>query len=142
MHPKIQFTMEKETQNKLNYLDLMITNLNNTPTFNLFRKPTATDLTIHNDFCHPEEHKKSTINYLINHMNTYPITDVNKTHELQHIKTILHNNSYPTHIHESKHKLNHVNMNTPPKNKQKWATLTYTGKETMIIPRLLKNTNI
>jgi hypothetical protein len=132
MHPKIQFTIGKETQNKLNYLDLTITNLHNTT--NIVRKPTATDL-IHNDSFLPQELKKSAINYLINRMNTHPITDINKNHELQHIKTILHNNSYPTHIHRSKHKLNHIDMNTPPKNKQKWATFTYTGIETRIMIR-------
>jgi hypothetical protein len=31
---------------------------------------------------------------------------------------------------------------TPPKNKQKWATITNTGKETRIVSRLFKNTNI
>jgi hypothetical protein len=29
-------------------------------------------------------------------MNTYPITDTNKNHELQCTKTTLHNNNYPT----------------------------------------------
>jgi hypothetical protein len=33
-------------------------------------------------------------------------------------------------------------MNTPPKNKQKWAIFTYTDKETKIITILFKNTNI
>jgi hypothetical protein len=75
IHPNFQFTIEKETQNKLNYLDITITNLHNTLTFNIwvFRKPTSTDLIIH-DSCHPQEHKNAAINYLINHMNTYPIT--------------------------------------------------------------------
>jgi hypothetical protein len=53
LHPNIQFTIEKETQNKFNYLDLTITNLHNTLTFNILRKPTSTDLIIHNDSCHP-----------------------------------------------------------------------------------------
>jgi hypothetical protein len=50
-------------------------------TFDIYRKPTTTDSIMHNDSCHPNEHKKSAINYLINRMNTYPISQVNKDHE-------------------------------------------------------------
>jgi hypothetical protein len=58
MHPKIKFTMETEKHNTLNYLDLTITNKNNKLTFAIYRKPTNTYLIIHNDSCHPHEHKK------------------------------------------------------------------------------------
>jgi hypothetical protein len=46
VHPNIQYTMEMQTDNKLNYLDITIENTNNTFTFNIYRKPTATDLII------------------------------------------------------------------------------------------------
>jgi hypothetical protein len=78
----------------------------------------------------------------MNRVNTYPITDKNNNHELQHVNITVHNNNYPTHIHKSKHKFNHVDKNTPPKNKQKWAPFTYTGKETKITTRLFKNTKM
>jgi hypothetical protein len=84
IHPNIQFTIETETHNKLNYLHLTITNLHNTLALIIYGKPTFTDLIIHNDSCHPQEHKNAAINYLINHMNTYPITDTKKNQELQH----------------------------------------------------------
>jgi hypothetical protein len=58
-------------------------------------------------------------------MNTYPITDINKNHEWQHIRTVLHNNNYPTHKHQRKHKPNHMEQNTSPKNKPKLASFTY-----------------
>jgi hypothetical protein len=48
LHPNIQYTIEKQTNDKLNYLD--ITN-ENTLTFSMNRKPTATDISIHNDWC-------------------------------------------------------------------------------------------
>jgi nucleoside-specific outer membrane channel protein Tsx len=35
IHPNIQFTIKKETHNKINYLDLSITNTYNTLTFNI-----------------------------------------------------------------------------------------------------------
>jgi hypothetical protein len=53
----IQFNIKKETHNNLNYLDLTITNYQNQLTFDTFCKPTTTDLIIHNNSCHPSEHK-------------------------------------------------------------------------------------
>jgi hypothetical protein len=142
IHPNIQFTIEKEIHNSLNYLDLTITKMQGKLTFSIFRKPTSTVLIIHNDSCHPQEHKNAAINYLTNRMNTYPITDKSRNHERQHIKVILHNNNYPTYRHERKHKPNHSEQNKPPEIKKKWATFTYIGKETRVITKLLKNTNI
>jgi hypothetical protein len=95
IHPNIQYTIEKQINNKLNYLDITIENSHNTPTFSTHRKPTTTDLIIHDDSCHPPEHKNSAIRYLINRLNTYAISEDNQHHELLHIKTILQNNNYP-----------------------------------------------
>jgi hypothetical protein len=53
IHPNIQYTLQKQTNNKLHYLDITIENTNNTFTFNIYRKPATTDLIIHNDSCHP-----------------------------------------------------------------------------------------
>jgi hypothetical protein len=92
IHPKIKFTIEKETQNKINYLDLTLTKEENKLTFAIYRKPTNTDSIIHIDSCHHNEHKKSAINYLINRMNTYPFTHINKDQEQTIIKEILKKN--------------------------------------------------
>jgi glycerol-3-phosphate cytidylyltransferase-like family protein len=111
IHPNIQYTIEKETQNSLNYLDLTITNEQNKLTFSIVRKLTSTDLIIHNDSCHPQEHKYAAINYLTNRLNTYPVTESSKNHEQQQIKIILHNNNYLTHGHGRKSKSNHREQN-------------------------------
>jgi hypothetical protein len=71
IYPNIKFTMENEIHNTLNYLDLTITVNHNELTFGIYRKPTNTDLIIHDDSCHPNEHKISAIMYLINRMTTY-----------------------------------------------------------------------
>jgi hypothetical protein len=134
--------MERQTNNKLKYLDITIENMNNAFTFSIYRKPTTIDLIIHNDSCHPTEHKYSAIRYLVNRMNTYPISTENKHNESQFIKTILHNNKYPLQIHI--HKKPKQTKNTTPNTayKQKWGTFTYNGNETRTITRLFKNTNI
>jgi hypothetical protein len=45
-------------------------------------------------------------------MDTYPITDTNTNHELQHIRTILHNNNYSTYKYQIKPKQNNIEQNT------------------------------
>jgi hypothetical protein len=64
IHPNIQYTMEKPINNKLNYVDITIENIHNIFTFNLYRKPATTDLIIHNESCHPTEHKNAAVRYL------------------------------------------------------------------------------
>jgi general stress protein 26 len=95
---------------------------------------------MHNDSCHPQEHKYLGIKYLIDRMNTYPIFKENKSREAQYINIILKNNNYQlyTHKHNNKNKENTTNT----AQKTKWATFTYTGKETRTITRLFKDTNI
>jgi hypothetical protein len=48
-------------------------------------------------------------------MHTYPITNESREWELQHIKTVLHNNNYPTSILQNKHKTNHIKDHPVPK---------------------------
>jgi hypothetical protein len=131
--------MEKETQNRINYLDITITKEHNNLTFDIYCKPTTTDSIIHNDSCHPNEHKKSATNYLINRMNTYPLTQENKENELTIINEILKNNGYQQpsttckHINKATINPTQTTQNTQ-KGKTKWATFTYAGPETKPLP--------
>jgi hypothetical protein len=56
---KNKFTMEKETQNGISYVDLKITREHNKLTIGIYRKPTTTDSIIYNDSSHPDEQKIS-----------------------------------------------------------------------------------
>jgi hypothetical protein len=62
--------MEKESHSS-NFLDL-IHRREKELEFEIYRKPTQTDIIIPNDSCHPHEYKISNINYVINRLNTYP----------------------------------------------------------------------
>jgi nucleoside-specific outer membrane channel protein Tsx len=51
IHPNIQYTIEKQKDNTLNYLDISIEYVDNNFVFGIYRKPTTTDLIIHNSSC-------------------------------------------------------------------------------------------
>jgi hypothetical protein len=80
IYPKIKFTIGEQS-NKINYLDVNIVKTYNRLQLGIYRKPTTTDHIIHNDSCHPYEHKKTAMHYLINRMNKYPLTHTNKQYE-------------------------------------------------------------
>jgi hypothetical protein len=83
IHDKIQFTKEEETDNQINFLDLSISRTPNYLRCGIFRKPTATDIMIHNTSCHLTEHKIAGINYSRNRIITYPIIEYNTNEEKQ-----------------------------------------------------------
>jgi hypothetical protein len=53
--------MEIETDNKMNFLDILIQKESNKFSFNIYIKPTTTDTIIPKDSCHPPEQKHAAI---------------------------------------------------------------------------------
>jgi len=136
----LQFTMEHETNNQINFLDITIKKDNNKLKFNIYRKHTQTDIIIPHDSCHPNEHKLSAIRYLQNRNKDYPTDIENKKQEELIIKQIMENNQYdPTTKEKPKNKKKNEK---PPARPHRWAKFTYTGKETRHITKLFKETNI
>jgi hypothetical protein len=66
----MKFTLEEEQNNKINFLVITITKNHNGLAFEIYRRPTATDIIIPNDSCHRREHKTATIRYYCNRMKT------------------------------------------------------------------------
>jgi hypothetical protein len=60
INKEIQFTLEKEQNNSIHFLDLTIAKIDNNFKFKIYRKPT-TDAIIPADSCHPSEHKMNAI---------------------------------------------------------------------------------
>jgi len=90
--PTMPFTMEEEVNNKINLLDITISKVDYKIPFNMYRKPTATDI-IPNDSCHPPEQKLAAIRCLIISLSTYPMNETNKRKKKCNIiKQILYNN--------------------------------------------------
>jgi hypothetical protein len=115
--------------------------------FNIYKKPTTTDSIIHNDSGHPNEHERSAINYLLNRMNTYPLTQGNKDRELTIINEILKDNGYqqqPINLQYKNKALINPTQTVPNtrKEKTKWTTFTYFGPETRTITNLFRNTSL
>ena len=59
VHPNIKFTMELESNNSINFLDLTLKKFNNRHQFSIYHKPSQTDITIHSSFFHPYQYIKS-----------------------------------------------------------------------------------
>jgi hypothetical protein len=96
--PKLKFTIEKETEHKINFLDITINTEPNKISIDIYRKPTYTDVIIPNDSCHP---KMAAIHYLYNRMNTYHLSHGKWQKENNNIQQILKNNGYRTTILEN-----------------------------------------
>jgi hypothetical protein len=100
----MEFTIEKESDNKINFLDISIVKEHDKLTFDIYRKPTTADSIIPYDSCHPTEHKIAAVGYLVNRMNTYHQNTANKEKERENINYILQKNKYGI-----------STMNIPPK---------------------------
>jgi hypothetical protein len=57
LHPLLSFTLGHEIGGNINFFDLTVYLTSKGLTASIFRKPTATDTIIHNELCHPMEHK-------------------------------------------------------------------------------------
>ena len=92
--PSIKFTLEKEQHNKINFLDITITKNHDDLSFEIYRKPSATDIITPNDSCHPREHNTAAIKYYCNRMKTYKLTLESRQKETDNIQQILVDNKY------------------------------------------------
>jgi hypothetical protein len=53
MAPTMKCTLEKEQNNRINFLDITITKSQDGLSFEIYRKPTTTGIIVPNDSCHP-----------------------------------------------------------------------------------------
>ena len=103
----LSFTLEWEQENKLNFLDLSIIKTTNKISFDIYRKPTTSDIIIPNDSRHPLEEKLSAIRYFTDRINTYDLDHTRKRIETDKVKQIIRDNKFDTDI------LKRVNSGNP-----------------------------
>src|SRR5436190_19160606 len=86
--------MEKEQDNKLHFLDLTLEKNNHRFEYNIYRKPTYSDQTIHATSYHPQNQKEAAFNSMIHRLLNVPLNTQNYTKELNTIKYIARSNGY------------------------------------------------
>lgn len=95
LHERITFTMEREVEGQLPFLDLLLTRNNNSISFDIYRKPTSTDNVIQYSSNSPFSHKFSAFNSLFYRLFKIPLSRDAFNKELTIIKEIAINNGFP-----------------------------------------------
>lgn len=92
----LNFTIEKEIDNNINFLDLNIKKNNNANKleFGIFRKPTTTDVIIPKSSNSPNMHKEAAFRFLINRANSTPLNKTQYLTELNYIMNVGRRNGY------------------------------------------------
>lgn len=98
IHPNIKFKLETEIDNKINFLDLTIFHKNNNLEFDIYRKPTHTDVCIPLDSIHPTTYKLSAYRSFIHRAFSIPLSKENFEKEILNIKNIARNNGFDSNI--------------------------------------------
>ena len=148
IHKNIQFTLEVETNNSINFLDLKITREENKHKFAIFHKPSHTDITIHNTSLHPHPQKLAAYHSMIHRLVNVPMSKEDFEKELNIIKQIAINNGYsPNTIDSILKKKTHKKAlsliyPTNTKTKKNFKTLTYLGLASDRVSSVLKKENI
>jgi hypothetical protein len=101
----------------------------------VYRKPTATDITLNSNSCHPKEQKfaacKNWIYRFLTLLNTIIIIALNNGYREEDI----------LHMYR-KLKQRQNNLENKAEKEQKWAPFTYTGNYIWKIAKLFKDTNL
>lgn len=94
-HTSIKFTIETEINNKLPFLDLLLTrNNNNCIDISIYRKPTNTNRYITNDSHCPRKTKMAAFHSMVFRLCKLPLSIQNYMNELKKIKEIADVNGY------------------------------------------------
>jgi len=95
LSPNLKFSLELQVDDRLNYLDLTLVKNGTGFSYDIYRKPTATDAIIPRDSCHPYEHKMAAVRYFIDRINTYDLSTSSKQAEIDTVKHILRSHNRP-----------------------------------------------
>lgn len=94
---KLQFTIEKESQNKISFLDVLLLRKGEEIITNWYRKPTSSDRILNFHSNHAPKYKINVINNLVDRGILLSSKQFHKDN-IEKIKDILSKNCYPTHF--------------------------------------------
>jgi hypothetical protein len=94
MHKSIEFTIEKEKEGKIPFLDLMISREKGIFEFEVYRKPTDKPICIRADSYSPPEHKQATFESLFHRAYNLPLTKEGFKKEINYIYNLGKKNGF------------------------------------------------
>jgi hypothetical protein len=150
INKNIQFTLETQIDNKINFLDLTINISNNKFNFNIYRKPTQTDTIIRNDSNHPFSQKYAYFNSILYRLERVPLNKYNYHNELNIICDIAIKNNFNINTIKKIHKKIKVKLKNPnyilPSNTINYCSMKYhnflSGKFANILNKNKNNVKI
>ena len=93
-YESIQFTCERESENKIPFLDILISRLDNGLNFSIYRKSTYCERLIPADSYHAYSHKMAVFHSIVHRLQNIPMSTINYENELRYIHHLAHINGY------------------------------------------------
>ena len=144
--PSMQFTVERETNQEIAFLDVSLCRQDNGQLVNkVHRKPTDTKSYLAFELHHPIAHEKAVVNSLTNRANNIPTTSDYRSKELKQVTSALLANGYQKWfiIDSSKPKRSpQQSVAAAPEDGKSFCVLPYVKGTTEPIKRVLNNYNI
>lgn len=148
IHEKIQFTIEKENNNSINFLDLTITKNSGKLNFSIYRKPTTTDTLIHAESKQSVSIKLSPFHSLIHRLLQVPLSTADFEKESHIIKQLAIRNGYEPKmiekmisIKQSKLIMSQFYHSQSSTEVKIWQSINYIGNVSEKMSRYLSNDN-
>ena len=144
INKNIQFTLEIESDNAINFLDLTFMKHNNKFQYRIYRKPTTTDGVIHADSFHPHSQKMAAFNSMIHRLYSVPLDPANHKEEVDIIKHIAIMNGYRSSLVEHLMLRHERRTNNPHRvtTNATYMAIDYTNNFSMLIRNTFKKHNI
>jgi len=95
INTNLEFKIVTESDQSINYLDMTITRTSKDINIDIYRKPTNSNITVHQNSNHPQDHKDAAYRYYANRMKELPNTKQAISLERIRITEIARLNGYP-----------------------------------------------
>lgn len=151
LHKSIVFTHEVETENSINFLDITLTNIEGKHGFDIYRKPTTTDVVIPRNSMHCDKYKMSFFHSMLNRMVKITLTSDKIEREILILKDIAVNNGYQPAIVDRIHQkivskksnsLNEITLQKGGTYNKPYFNIRYLGKISETIERAFRKVNV
>ncbi len=104
MHANIEFTVEREQQGKLAFLDILIIRNGKNFEFEIYRKPTDAQLCIPFDSHTPMSYKLAAFESLFHRLFDIPLSEIGFKKEVDYIYEMARKNGFPDNVIKGVHR--------------------------------------